>query len=101
MSGVAVRVAYNVDSVNGSQANGRPVRIGGNLFNVQTRVEGGTLSIIEVSNDKARWIAPSTGLGNALTAISTRPKWARGAVASDVSAVRGHQFDFIIFKESD
>ena len=101
MSSVGVRVAYNVDSVNGSQANGPPVRVGGNLFNVQTRVEGGTLSIIEVSNDKARWIVDTATLGNALTAVSTRPKWARGAVASDGSAVRGNQFDFIIFKDAD
>lgn len=100
MSSVAVRVSYNVDSVNGSQANGRPVRVGGNLFNVQTRGPG-SLSIIEVSNDKARWIAPSSSLGNALTQITTRPKWARGAVASDGSAVRGHQFDFMIFKDAD
>ncbi len=101
MSGVGVRISYNVNSVNGSQANGPPVRIGGNLFNVQTRVEGDTLSIIEVSNDKARWVASSTGLGNALTAITTRPMWARGAVATDTSAVRGNQFDFIIFKDAD
>ncbi len=101
MSGVGVRISYNVDSVNGSQANGRWVRVGGNLFNVQTRVEGGTLSIIEVSNDKARAIVNSSGLGNALTAVTTRPMWARGAVASDGSAVRGNQFEFVIFKESD
>jgi len=101
MSGKGVLVTDTVASVNGSQANGRPIRIGGNLFNVQTRVVGGTLAIIEVSNDKARWIADTSGLGNALTAVTTRPMWARGAVASDGSAVRENHFGFTIFKESD
>ena len=92
----AVTVVRTVTSVNGSQANSRPVRIGGNVFNVQTGVEGGTLAIIEVSNDKARWVVDTSGLGNAMTVVTTRPKWARGAVASDGSAPRENHFWFTI-----
>ena len=103
MSGVGVRVTDTVTSSTTAQVNGRPIRVGGNLFNVQVRDAGASgLAQVEVSNDKARWVVDTATLADAtLTAVTTRPKWARGAVTTDAGGPQEHHFDFMIFKESD
>ena len=101
MSRKPIPKSYTLTTVNGSQVNGEPVYVGGNLFNVQTLVDGGTLGIIEVSNDKANWIADTSTLGDALTQVTTRPLWARGATAADAGAPQDYHFKFAIFKETE
>jgi hypothetical protein len=88
-------------SVNGSQANGKAVYVGGFPFNVQLIVPSGTtLGVVEISNDGQNFVVAASALGNTITAVTAMPLWARAAVASDASAVRTWQARFVIKKEA-
>ncbi len=97
------RIAYTVASVAGSATAGRPIRVGGNLFNVQVGDPGASgLAQIEVSNDKTLWTVDTATLADGtLTQVTTRPMWARGGITADVGGPQDHHFGFNIFKETD
>ena len=88
----------SIASVNGSQANGKPVYVGGHPFNCQF-VAPASLGIVELSNDGENWVVAASSLGSTITAVTAMPLWARAAVASDASAVRTFVVRFVIKKE--
>lgn len=98
MADKVVNTAYTVASVNGSQANGDWVRVGGHSFSVQT-VAPASLGIIQLSNDKLNAVSANSGLGSAVTEITSRALWARGSVATDAGGPRSFEFSFVIMKE--
>lgn len=108
MSEVLRRVSSRVASVNGAVANGEPIRVGGNLFDVQIEAEA-ALVTIQISSDKFAWFTATDIGGVALATIGDSynagiregAQWARQQVASDVGAVRNFDALFIIHKQSD
>lgn len=101
MSNTPVRVRDTLVSA-AAAVNGRPIYIGGNTFTVQTDDPGTTaLLAIDVSNDKANWIEDTGTLGDAITAVTVRPLYARARVAIDAGAPNDCHFGFVIFKEAN
>lgn len=98
MADKAVFVSQTLTSA-AAAVSGEPIYVGGNLALVQTLVVGGTLAAIQQSNDKSNWVDHTTTLGNAVTAVATRPLWIRPQVAIDGSAPRENHFGVVIWKE--
>lgn len=89
-----------VTSVNGSQANGKAIRVGGYPFNVQIVIpSASTLGVVEISNDAVNWVVAASALGNTITAVTAMPLFARIAVASDVGALGTWRARFVYKKE--
>jgi len=96
----AFTVNDSIASVNGAQANGKPVAVNGFPFNVQLVVPSGTtLGIVEISNDGENWVVAASTLGATITAVTAMPLYARVAVASDGTAPRTWYARFVIKKE--
>lgn len=88
--------AQEIISINGAQANGRPIYLGGQLSTFQF-VGPAALGRIELSNDRVTWTASLTGLANgAQGGIALRCLWMRCCVANDgASAPRKFSFHII------
>lgn len=99
MATIARTVTKQVTSLVGAQANGAPLYVGGQLFtwHIEAPV---ALGRIEVSNDKANWIASVTGQGDGVGQVTTRPLWARPAVAADGAGPRAFWFWFSVAQEN-
>lgn len=82
-----------------AQVNSAPIYVGGNDFNCQS-IGPAALGIVEVSNDGSNWVSAAATLANALTSVTTKPKWARAAVAIDGGAPRVWSFHFVVRKET-
>lgn len=82
-----------------AQANGKPVYVGGFPFNCQLVVPGGTLGIVEISNDGENWVVAASALGATITAVTAMPLYARAAVATDASGPRTWYARFVIKRE--
>lgn len=104
MATVNVTIGRTVASVNGSQANGIPVRANGGQVTVQI-VAPASLGRIEQSNDAVNWIVATqeatdlTTLASGVYILHDLPEWVRPSVNSDASAVRSFEFIFSIQKE--
>ena len=106
MATVAVRSSKTVASVNGSQANGDSLRVGGRPVSVYITAPA-ALGRIEVSHDRHNWAAATynggtaaTSLDDGLYEIDGHPTWIRPSVASDGSAPRSFEYVFSVYKES-
>jgi hypothetical protein len=101
MSFIPAVIDREVASVNGSQANGIPVYVGGREFSMQL-FGPAALGRLEVSQDRFHWDENATLLDDGvLTHVGDRPLWARLAVDSDASGPRTFRGRFMILKESN
>lgn len=104
MSDQVVPIADVVTSAVAGQANGRPIRVGGNNFGWQIEAPA-ALAIIEVSNDKVTWDVlqtaggDNTGSNTYGAGLPARVNWVRGAVAADAGGPRQFFFYFTVVKE--
>lgn len=98
MGAYSAKIDVRVTSVNGSQANGPPIRIGGREVTWQIEAPA-ALAGIESSNDAVTWDSEVATSGDNTGLITSRCEYIRPIVASDAGGPRVFSFAFRIHKE--
>ncbi len=110
MSEVLRKIPVVVLSSASAAVNSKPVRVGGNPFDVQiTEPSAATLTVIQVSSDKLTWEIASDVAATSLTGIGVsyhagireRAEWARVQIATDSSGPRNFRTMLLVHKETD